>query len=292
MNRYPGDEAPETVVLSADPTDDGAELGATIELTGEGEAQAEGQPAALVAEQIARIQQRERERTARRFAQGLEGNQDAAAWLQQNRLHNFLERGLRRVNGMVHEEADVLAQGRAFVAELDALRKSDPYAFAQRMDNPQENGLYAQWRSYLGRSQESQRVVYDAAPQVEHAFQELQSDPDGAVLSEDDWEDLHPDNFADLEPVRAVNAMNREFRKRIAKQAGAAKAAPAAARRKTVAGAADAVAGAIAKAPPVGPTGGSREPNFKAIEQAYADNPTPANQQAYIKARAQYYGMA
>lgn len=249
------------------------------------DAAAEDGRAQLVADRE-RERERERERTARRFAQALEGNEEAAAWLRQQRLGRYIERGEAAVSGRVSSRADVLAQGQRFVADLDALRDADPFAFAEKMRDPEVSERYAQWRAHLGmKAQPPVRVAATAAAAAEEAYADLRADADAALLTDDDWDDLDPDNFADLSPAKAVNAMNKAFRVAVAKAQAKTKTAPAEARRRSVARQADAVEAALAKAPPVAGGGSAPRQSFDAIRDAFLDNPTPANRTAYEKAR-------
>lgn len=233
-----------------------------------------------------RERERERERTARRFAQALEGNEEAAAWLREQRLGRYIERGEAAVSGRASNHADVIAKGQKFVSELDALRDSDPFAFAEKLRDPMVSERYAQWRAHLGKTQ-SQAVSAATAPAVaEEAYAEMRADPDAALLTDDDWDELDPDNFAELSPGKAVNAMHRAFRVAVTKAQAKAKAAPAEARRRSVARQAEAVEAAVAKAPPIVGGGSAPRQSFDAVRDAFLDNPTPANRAAYEKARA------
>lgn len=236
---------------------------------------------------IERIVQRERERTARRVVQSIEGNADALAWLNANRLSRYGERGQRNLDELATEKASVMAKGRAFVEKLDKMRVQNPVEFAETLSDTTVAGRYVEWRKHLidiGTYEEAQAAP--ANPVVSEMFTELRADPDAELLTEDDWDDLDPDNFSDLSPSKAAAKMAKEFRVRIAKaQAKAATRQAAANKTGRLNQTAQAIQGAIAKAPPAIGKGNASRQSFESVRDAYIENPTDANRIAYEQAR-------
>lgn len=109
----------------------------------------------------------------------------------------------------------ITAAERAF-ADLEQLRQFDRDTFSEQLADPEVADFYAQMRKW--KTNQSQRAPSAPASPLTSFYRTLRADPEAAVLSDEDWERLDPDNFNQYEPAAAQIRMTRELDRLIAQR--------------------------------------------------------------------------
>lgn len=123
------------------------------------------------------------------------------------------------------ERAQAIAQSEQAWSNLEQLREYDPQAFGEKLSDPDVAAFYGEMRRYKA----SQNGLRPAAPQQSAAlsfYRTLRADPDAAVLTDEDWDTLDPDNFSQYEPAVAQMRMTRALDRLIAQRTNGKAAKP------------------------------------------------------------------
>jgi hypothetical protein len=193
--------------------------------------------------------------------------------------------------------ADVLAQGRQFVGEMDRLRTEDPVRFGALLDDVGVAQRYADWRRYFVQHPGAQtqagatggmsaQPAAASSPALDRAYDQLMASEAAALLDDKARDQLAPERYAGQPVETALAQFVSDAAAAVAAASVRREAAPTVQRARAVEGRAETVRAAIAASPP--PLPASQAPVRKTPRQVLDDwqnNPNPQTRAAYEAVR-------
>lgn len=244
-------------------------------------------------EPIRQRREREQIRHARKLAslteRMLDGDAEARAHLAADPVGRRMLALEGRITQQVEQTAPRVAAAQRRYEELAQLQQDDPYAFTQEL--AQTDGLgkwfYNDYPAYIAQQQRAQTPARHRSESALEQFVEQLVADDAVKLSAAEREELDPGNpeWDGLSEAQAQAAIARRYALLAARKAAKERVAPEEARRREQARLAEAVEAGMAQDAPnvAGRPAGRR--SFDEIAAAYADDPSPKNRDAYMKAR-------
>lgn len=280
-----------------DPVAPSDEVILEAEEAGEGEPEPEIDPVEQQWESEPFQQRRERERirNARKLVslteRALDGDAEARAQLEADPVGRRALALQARIDQKVQQTAPNVAAAQRRYEELARLEQDDHYAFVEELRQTPGLGkwFYNDYPAYEAQQAQARSTPRTGTePVLERYVDRLLARDEAKGLSAAEREELDPGNpeWDGLDPLDAQVAIAGRFALLTAKRTARERVAPEEARRQRRAAEAEAVEAAIASSPPNVSGRPAGRQDFDQIAAAYAEDPSPRNRDAYIKARA------